>query len=62
MSSGGVVILFPRFPRPQALGARFRASVVEVLSEVVRLERMQARLAWSATLVGLVCGLALQSL
>jgi len=54
-----VVILFPR---RQSFGARLRANLAEVVSEVVTFERTHARLAWSVTAVGLVVGLALQSL
>jgi hypothetical protein len=50
------------FPRKQSLGASLRASLAEVISEVLTFERSHARLAWSVTAVGLVVGLALQSL
>jgi len=59
MSSRSIVILYPR---RQSLSARLRASLSEVLDEVVTFERTHARLAWGVTLVGVVIGLALQSL
>lgn len=57
--SSRVVILFPRKP---SLGARLRANLAGVVSEVVTFERTHARLAWGVTAVGLIVGLALQSL
>ncbi|HWP09997.1 MAG TPA: hypothetical protein VNN72_29845 [Polyangiaceae bacterium] len=62
MSSRGVVVLFPRIARKQSLGARVQAGLADVLTEVLAFERTHARLAWSVTAVGLVIGLALQSL
>jgi len=59
MSSGGVVIQFPRRRSP---AARLRARITDVLGEVVTFERALARLAWSVTLVGVIIGFALQSI
>jgi len=59
MSSRGVVVLFPR---KKSASERLWAGFAEVLTEVLDFERTHARLAWSVTAVGLVIGLALQSL
>jgi hypothetical protein len=59
MSSHSVVVLFPR---KRSVAARFKAGASEVIGEVIAFERTHARLAWCVTLVGVVIGLALQSL
>jgi len=59
MPSRGVVVLFPR---KQSRGARLKAGLAELVNEVLTFERTHARLAWSVTAVGLVIGIALQSL
>lgn len=63
MASRGVIVLFPRkLPEKRSLGARLRTSIADVVADVVTFERTHARLAWSVTAIGLVIGLALQSL
>jgi hypothetical protein len=57
--SSRVVILFPRKP---SRGSRLWANLAEVVSEVVTVERTHARLACGVAAVGLIVGLALQSL
>lgn len=60
MATHSVIVLRPR-ARPRKSDG-FRRAFAEVVEEFVTFERTHARVAWGATLAGLVIGLALKSL
>jgi hypothetical protein len=59
MTAHSVIVFRPRSRRKVS---GFRRDLREVVEAVVAFERDHARVAWGATLVGLVIGLALKSL
>lgn len=59
MATHSVIVLRPRSP---SRGKPWVRSVREVVADFVTFERLHPRVAWGATLAGLLIGLALQSL